>query len=100
VFSETKETHIEPSGTIARVKENRKVLQHLDDIDADITEMQYSEVTNLPEPQPETNYIVSPLVLEHSPGRDDLLVPENLVRDGDGRIIGCRSFAKRILHCG
>ena len=37
-------------------------------------------------------YIVSRLVMQEL-DRDDLLVPNELVRDGKGHIIGCRSFA-------
>lgn len=91
-----KELHISPSGVVARVKENRRILELVEGIE--ITETEYGEVTDLPKPQPETAFIVSSLVLEHSPGRDDLLVPDGLVRDCAGRIIGCSKFARRIRH--
>ena len=49
--------------------------------------------TDLPEPQPNTYYIVSSLVAQMFPNRKDLLIPDQIVRDKDGRIIGCRSFS-------
>jgi len=39
-------------------------------------------------------YIVSQLVKSACPGRDDLLVPAEVVRDNSGNIIGCRSLGR------
>jgi hypothetical protein len=47
----------------------------------------------LPEPEPSTLLIVSRLVAEAFPGRLDLAVPADLVRDAAGIIIGCRDLA-------
>lgn len=41
-------------------------------------------------------YIVSRMVANALPNRKDLLVPNELVRDDQGNIIGCRSFEVRI----
>jgi len=53
---------------------------------------EYGQTENLPDPQSDVCYIVSGLILSANTGRKDLLVP-NTVRDKDGRIIGCDSFA-------
>lgn len=48
---------------------------------------------DLPSFQEGTYYIVSSLVKNAFPDRSDLIVPHDLVRDGDGNIIGCKSFS-------
>jgi hypothetical protein len=60
----------------------------------DIMEKSFSEVEGLPEPKENTYYIVSALVAGACKNRDDLVVPNDTVRDDQGRIIGCRSLAK------
>ena len=55
----------------------------------------YGEIIGLPEPQPGVFYVVSALVAQAAAGRrTDLLVVNDTVRDQDGRIIGCRGFAR------
>jgi hypothetical protein len=40
-------------------------------------------------------YLVSAVVAQAAAGeRDDLLIPDDAVRDGEGRVIGCRAFAR------
>ena len=54
----------------------------------------YGAVTDLPQPEVGTVYIVSALV-RTSPeckGRVDVLSPADLVRDASGNIIGCKSL--------
>jgi len=51
----------------------------------------YGEVEGLPVQQPNIFYIVSGLVLSTS-NRTDLLAPGELLRDADGRAIGCKGF--------
>ena len=59
-----------------------------------ITATEFGEVENLPEEKPNTYYIVSRLVLNACAGkRHDLLVPNQLIRDSEGQIVGCRSFS-------
>lgn len=50
------------------------------------------EVVGLPAPVRGVRYVVSILVAERLPDRDDLLVPGEQVRDAAGRIVGCRSL--------
>ena len=55
----------------------------------------YGEIIGLPEPQPGIFYVVSALVAQAAAGRrTDLLVVNDTVRDKEGRIVGCRGFAR------
>lgn len=49
-------------------------------------------ITDLPAPADDTVFIVSTLVAQAAVGRDDLVVPANLVRDDNGVIIGASGF--------
>lgn len=49
--------------------------------------------TNLPEERDDVYYIVSGLVRNAFPERQDLLIPNEIVRDEEGHILGCRSFS-------
>lgn len=57
------------------------------------------EVTDLPAPVRGTCYVVSRLVFDAAPDRTDLLVPDDLVRDADGAVVGCRRFSARVEWC-
>ena len=60
-----------------------------------INSTSFGEVDGLPEPQEGTIFIVSALVAQALKGaRDDLVVPDDTVRDDRGVIIGCKSFAR------
>jgi len=48
----------------------------------------YGEVTGLPEPVEGVIYVVSGMVASASP-REDVMSPGDLVRDENGRIVGC-----------
>lgn len=61
---------------------------------ARVDSLPLGDVVGLPEPEDGTVYVVSVLVAERLPHRADLRVPGGQVRDGDGRIIGCRSLAE------
>ena len=52
----------------------------------------FGEVKGLPEQREDQWFIVSQLVKNAAYWREDLLVPSDLVRDGSGVVIGCRSF--------
>ena len=62
-----------------------------------VTRSVYGKVTNLPEQKNGTAYIVSLLVAKAAKeeGRDisDLFIPNETVRDEQGRIVGCQSVA-------
>jgi hypothetical protein len=62
-----------------------------------VTRNRLGEPSPLPEPAPGRYYIVSRVYAEavraNGQSRSDLLVPDDPVRDADGRITGCRGFA-------
>lgn len=51
-------------------------------------------VTDLPEPQVGVIYLTSTLVAQAVPDRADVLVPADLRRDAEGRIIGCGALQR------
>lgn len=59
-----------------------------------ITETSFGATQDLPEAQDGVLMIVSRLVLAGNPDRTDLVVPNELVRDADGNIVGCKSLAR------
>lgn len=52
------------------------------------------EIVNLPEPKPNTFYIVSKMVAQAWSTREDLIFPGTVVRDADGRVVGCIDFSR------
>lgn len=54
----------------------------------------YGEITDLPEPREGVFYVVSMLIAQLQPDRDDLGFPDDLVRDAEGTIIGFRSLGQ------
>lgn len=83
---------VEPSGNIARVKATTVTTGEVDGIP--ITTTQYSEVEGLPEATEGVIYIVSSLVAQRCKGREDVFIPNESVRDTEGRIIGCKSLGR------
>ena len=55
----------------------------------------YGNVQGLPDPNPDTVYIVSSVVAQ-AVARDDVLVPGDLVRDSDGNVVGCLGLNRTI----
>jgi hypothetical protein len=82
----------EKSGKIARIELKTKEIGKLPD-GTPLTRSEYGLVEGLPEFEPNKDiyYIVSRLVKDRVI-RGDLLVPSQLVRDGEGNIIGCMSL--------
>ena len=81
-----------PSVGIARVATSVKALDPV--CGFDVVSTTFSDVTGLPDYDPDKYYVVSRLVLSACPGRADLLCPGELVRDNDGIVIGCKGFSK------
>lgn len=80
-----------PEATPARVRcETVATGESIDGVP--VTKTRYFDVQDLPEAQPDTYYIVSMLLAQACPDRHDLLTVNETVRDGEGRIIGCKSF--------
>lgn len=57
-----------------------------------LTKTVYGKPEGLPECQEDVCLIVSAMVKNACPGRGDLLVPGEQVRDDKGRVIGCKSL--------
>jgi len=81
------------SSGIARVAVRSEIIGEINGFP--ISKNFYGEIIGLPEPQPGIFYVVSALVAQAAAGRrTDLLVVNDTVRDQEGRIIGCRGFAR------
>lgn len=91
IISEGGNITIPPSGTVARCAVTRRQVGSVDGIPVNRTV--FGAVEGLPEPQPNTYYIVSAIVAQARPDRGDLLITDDAVRDAQGRIIGCRALA-------
>ena len=77
------------SGDVARVEQ---FIFSLRDTKYNLKTTVPSCVVGLPEKDVNTVYIVSAMVREAEPTRDDLWSPTSFVRDEEGRIIGCSAF--------
>lgn len=85
-------TVFEPSGKVARVDARRFQRGAL--CGAPVYQVEYGQITDLPDPTSiNTIYIVSRIVREAARDRGDLVVPDDLVRDANGAVIGCRAFS-------
>lgn len=84
---------VPPSGRVARA------FSYTEDAGEDVcgvpvTRTRFSEVTGLPDPKEGTAYVVSAIVAQRARGRKDVFLPNETVRDADGRVIGCRSLGR------
>lgn len=61
-----------------------------------LTLVRYGQVSGLPDPAPGAVYVVSQLVVETLPDRDDVCFPAGMIRDDDGTIIGFRHLARPV----
>lgn len=91
---------IPPSGSVARVDVERERLGWYGggkegNGGLEIFSSTYGEVAGLPDPRPNCFLIVSGIVAAAAAatGRSDVLSPGELVRDEDGRVIGCRGLS-------
>ena len=84
------------SGIIPRLKEVQQKINSVNSngIEIDIMEKSFLEPEGLPEQKEGTIYIVSALVAGAVKDRDDIFIPNDTVRDDQGRIIGCRNLAR------
>jgi len=65
-----------------------------------ITESKFGEAVDLPSRKEDTIYIVSSLVCQAYPDRPDFYIPDQLVRDEKGRVIGCKSLTRNPFYKG
>jgi len=86
---------IPPSGQVARCTTSRVQVGTItmDGIAIPVNRTQFGAVTGLPDPQPDTIFIVSSLVAQAVPDRQDVFIVDDTVRDDQGRIIGARALA-------
>jgi len=75
-----------PAGIVPRVQQDDTIIGEHDGIE--LRQAKYGAVENLPEPKPGTIYIVSNIVRQAMPDRQDLFSPGGLVRDKQGRVSG------------
>lgn len=85
-------TTFKPTGIVPRLKENSWHTCELNGLP--IYSVSYEEPENLPFNDGETVLIVSGMILDACPDREDLVSPFDIVRDESGRIVGCRGFRK------
>lgn len=52
------------------------------------------EIIGLPEPKKGTYYIVSKMLAQACPEREDLIFPGTLVYDADNHVVGCIDFSR------
>jgi len=80
------------SGQVARCSVTRTVIGKLGGIP--VVRSVMGEVEGLPPESEGVYFVVSRVVAEAMKGvRDDLIIPDDSVRDAEGRIIGCKGFA-------
>jgi hypothetical protein len=84
---------VQPSGWVARCSVDKMQVGDISGIP--VYRNVYGEVQNLPCGQDGYIFVVSQLVAQTlKDHRDDLVVPDDLVRDQHGNIIGCKGLAK------
>ena len=88
-------TTINPSGIIARVSSRTVTIGEIitDSVVIPMTATEFGEVENLPEPEEGVIFVVSSLVASRV-HRSDVFIPNESVRDSEGRIIGCKSLGR------
>jgi len=90
-YGESETIHFEPSGSVARVEMELKEVST--DGKIKIFRKEIKGVTGIPEPEPETRYIVSSMVFDAT-DRKDVVAPNtnNATRNEKGFIISVPGF--------
>ena len=81
-----------PSGSLARVAMVVTPKGEIDGVPLFCTA--FGQVEGLPPQEAGRYYLVSALVASAVKERTDLLSPSGLVRDGEGKVIGCEGFTR------
>ena len=85
----------EPDGTVARVD---TVKLECTDIDGIPTVQTFpGDIQGLPEPEDGVSLIVSGMVLNAIPFRNDVFAPSELIRNDKGQPIGCQGLRRPCL---
>lgn len=89
---------IEPSGIVARVSAATADAGSVDfnGTTIPLTTTVYGEVQNLPAQRDDTLLIVSSLVAARCKDRTDVFIPNEPIRDAEGRIVGCQEPRSRL----
>ena len=77
---------VPPSGKIARVSSTSAIVAKVNGIN--INRQTFGKVMDLPDAQNDVVFIVSRMVKDRVPDRDDVVVPGVPFRDTDGKVIG------------
>ncbi|MEN0661416.1 hypothetical protein NST11_18980 [Caldifermentibacillus hisashii] len=95
ILVDGKDIVIPPSGTVARAATVRKQIGSItiDGVDIPINKTVLGDIDGLPAPADDTIYVVSMLVAQAVPDRDDVFIVDDAVRDDQGRIIGAKALA-------
>ena len=83
---------IEPSGVVPRCTQEEAMVASMHGVP--VYRMKFGAVESLPPRMAGAVYIVSSLVAQACPERDDLLIPAHMVRDSEGKVVGCTAFAR------
>lgn len=81
-----------PAGIVVRCKMEREFVGYAGEVS--VFETHSGACVGLPEPVADVIYIVSQMVSAACSHREDVVFPDELVRDENGAVIGCRSFAR------
>jgi hypothetical protein len=84
-----------PAPTPARCQRSDEVVREIatGTLCIPLRRVRFSIVTDLPPQQRGVLLVVSRLVAEAMPHRSDLVVPDAMIRDDDGRVTGCTGLA-------
>ena len=95
LIADSKTITIQLSGQVARCSVDRVQVDTvtIDGVTIPVNRTQFGAVTDLPDPQPNTVFIVSSLVAQ-AVSRADVLAVDDTVRDDQGRIVGARALAR------
>lgn len=80
------------SGVVARISTNDVVVGDINGIP--IIESTFGDPTGIPDPAPDTVFIVSRMVAAAFPDRSDFVIPGPLIRNEQGVVIGANGFGR------
>lgn len=80
-----------PSGGVARVNKSTALVE-IPGVDVPLVTIAWGGLAGLPEPDGASLFIVSNLVREAVPRRQDVASPGELVRGPDGQPVGCQGL--------
>ena len=85
-----------PSQGVARAESKSVEVDTINDIP--VTEVSFGSPIDLPSPRENTVFVVSRITIESAKanGRtiEDLLTTDRLVRNDEGKVVGCESFSR------